>query len=188
MLDRTQCRIPRQPTSANFSVNHPPPNPLPSPTLPYPPPPRQRLTLTFTNTQPSDTRFFGFLRCGQNEKKNIFFLPMRFQQADIPPVALRMALKKVSFFRLSRSLSLSLAPAHSVISARLFWLLKIFPKGWRAAFIYLSCCLKRAIQGLESKNQSVLDQEETVLFWDRKGGGSATSVHRGKMFLHCPLT
>ena len=96
---------------------------------------------------------------------------MRFQQVDIPPVALPVTLKKVSFF-CSLSLTLSLTPAHSVISARLFWFLKIFPKGWRAAFIYLSPLLfEKGHSGAgikESKCAWPRENGPFFLFWERE--------------------
>lgn len=80
----------------------------------------------------------------KRRKINIFPLPIRFQQADILPVILPDTLKKVSF---SPSPSLSLPPslALSLMSARLFWFLKIFPKAWRASFIYLSPLLFESV-------------------------------------------
>lgn len=85
---------------------------------------------------------------------------MRFQQADILPVALPVALKKVSF-------SLSLSHAHSLISARLFWLPKIFPKAWRAAFIYVALAVWECVHSVARiKEICACRPREMVLHWE----------------------
>lgn len=87
---------------------------------------------------------------------------MRFQQADILPVALPVALKKVSF---------SLSHAHSLISARLFWFPKIFPKAWRAAFIHVALAVWECVSWkgpFSGQNQRIGARwpREMVLHWE----------------------